>query len=60
LHGRECTLKFVGWDIYLLRFVCYAGAIISKDMRWFIVAALLTIAYELRHIWDKGESDDKS
>ena len=51
-------MKFVGWDLYLLRFVCYIGAAISKDMRWFIVAALLTIAYELRHIWDKGESNN--
>lgn len=53
-------MKFVGWDIYLIRFATYIAAAISKDMRWFIVAALLTIAYELRNIWDKGESDDKS
>lgn len=53
-------MKFVGWDIYLLRFVCYGCAIISKDMRWFIVAALLTIAYELRHIWDKKENSNES
>lgn len=53
-------MKFVGWDIYLLRFVCYAGAAISKDMRWFIVVALLTIAYELRHIWDKGGNSNES
>lgn len=39
---------FVGWDIYILRFVCY------------IEAALLTIAYELRHIWDKGDKSDES
>lgn len=48
-------MKFVGWDLYLLKFVCYAGVVISKDMRWFIVVALLTIAHELRHIWKKGE-----
>ena len=53
-------MKFVGWDIYLLRFVCYAGAVISKDMRWLIVAALLTIAYELRHIWDKEDESNES
>lgn len=53
-------MKFVGWDIYILRFVCYIGAAISKDMRWFIVAALLTIAYELRHICDKGGKSDES
>ena len=47
-------MKFVGLDIYLLRFVCYAGAAISKDMRWLIVAALFVIAHELRHIWNKG------
>ena len=49
-----------GWDLYLFRIVCYTGAIISKDMRWFIAAALLTIAYELRHIWDKGDNSDES
>ena len=53
-------MKFVEWDLYLLRFVCYIGVLISKDMRWFIVAALLTIAYELRHIWDKGEKSNES
>ena len=55
LYRKEYTLKFVGWDLYLLKFVCYAGAVFSKDMRWFIVVALLTIAHELRHIWKKGE-----
>ena len=53
-------MNFVGCDIYLLRFVCYAGAAISKDMRWFIVVALLTIAYELRHIWDRRENSNES
>ena len=53
-------MKFVGWDIYILRFVCYIAAPISKDMRWFIVAALLTIAYELRNIWDKGDKNNES
>lgn len=53
-------MKFVGWDLYLMKIVCYIGGAISKDMRWFIVGALFAIAHELRHIWDKGEKSNES
>ena len=48
-------MKFVGWDLYIMKFVCYIAGAISHDVRYFIVAALFAIAHELRHIWDKGE-----
>ena len=40
-------MKFVGWELYNMKFVCYIAGAISKDMRWFIVAALFAIAHEL-------------
>lgn len=52
-------MKFVGWDLYLMKFVCFIGAAISKDMRWFIVGVLFAIAYELRNIWNKGADSDE-
>ncbi len=54
-------MKIIDWDIRGMRFVSYICGVMSKDMRWAIVAALLTVAMELRHIWDKGEkSNDES
>ena len=53
-------MKFVGWDLYIMKLVCYVGGAVSKDVRWFIVAAMFTIAHELRHIWDKGEKGNES
>lgn len=53
-------MKFVDWDIRGMRLVSYICGVIAKDMRWAIVAALLTVAMELRHIWNKGDSDEES
>lgn len=53
-------MKFVGWDLYIMKFVFYIGGVISKDMRWFIVGALFAVAYELRNIWDKRENSNES
>lgn len=46
-------MKFVGWKLYIMKFVCYIAGAISHDVRYFIVAALFAIAHELRHIWNK-------
>lgn len=53
-------MKLVGCDLYLMKFVCYIAGAISKDMRWFIVAALFAIAHELRNIWNKKENSNES
>lgn len=53
-------MKFVGWKLYNMKFVCYIAGAISKDMRWFIVAALFAIAHELRHIWNRKENSNES
>lgn len=52
-------MKFVGWDLYLMKIVCYIGGVISKDMQWLIVGALFAVAYELRNIWDRGDNSDE-
>lgn len=49
----------IGWDLYIMKFVCYIAGAISHDVRYFIVAALFAIAHELRHIWKKGEDSDQ-
>lgn len=51
---------FVGWDLYIMKFVCYIAGAISHDVRYFIVAALFAIAHELRHIWNKKENSNES
>lgn len=53
-------MKLLGWELYIMKFACYIGGAISKDMRWFIVGALFAIAYELRHVWNKGDTSKKS
>lgn len=46
-------MKFIGLDLYIMKFVCYIAGAFSHDVRYFIVAALFAIAHELRHIWNK-------
>lgn len=53
-------MKLVGWELYIMKFVCYIAGAISHDVRYFIVAALFAIAHELRHIWDKRENSNES
>ena len=46
-------MQIIGWELYIMKFVCYIAGAISHDVRYFIVAALFAIAHELRHIWNK-------
>lgn len=52
-------MKLAGWDLYIMKFVCYIAGAISHDVRYFIIAALFTIAHELRHIWNKGGNSNE-
>lgn len=52
-------MKIIGWDLYIMKFVCYIVGAISHDVRYFIVAVLFAIAHELRHIWNKKENSNE-